>query len=339
MPPNVGRRTRDARVSLVEASTVLLLLLLRALAAAVLVVVALLGRPGVERLERRQQQAARELLRVRLPLCQLRRRQRHEAQQRGQQLGPSAQRRRHRRRHRSPPGHAALEQPRALRGQRARATLARRERRERAPLAALAAVGRGRREQLLPSLGLEQQHAPAHTRRLAPREAAIVGTRRAPSALLALLALAALAALAAARVACRERPQQLAERSRQPHPRRARAAARASLLYERCRRQHQLRALRQLLLLPPPLLLRLSLRIRPSRHRSDPVVQLADHLGEQRGCGDAAVVRRRLHRHVQRRAPLLTEARQEQPRHPRRQQLLCRQPHRAELLGGVQQRQ
>ena len=79
MSPNVGRRAREAGVSLVEARTALLLLLRALVAAAVVVVVALLARPGVERLERRQQQAARELLRVRLPLCQLRCRQRHEA--------------------------------------------------------------------------------------------------------------------------------------------------------------------------------------------------------------------------------------------------------------------
>jgi len=58
MPANVGRRTREAGVCLVGARTAPLLLLLRALVAAavvVVVVVALLARPGVERLERRQQ--------------------------------------------------------------------------------------------------------------------------------------------------------------------------------------------------------------------------------------------------------------------------------------------
>ena len=57
MPPNVGRRTREAGVSLVKARPALLLLLRTLVAAAVVVVVvvALLARPGVERLERRQQ--------------------------------------------------------------------------------------------------------------------------------------------------------------------------------------------------------------------------------------------------------------------------------------------
>ena len=55
MPPNVGRRPREAGVSLVKARPALLLLLRALVAAAVVVVVALLARPGVERLERRQQ--------------------------------------------------------------------------------------------------------------------------------------------------------------------------------------------------------------------------------------------------------------------------------------------
>ena len=56
MPSNVGRRTREAGVSLVKARAALLLLLRTLVAAAVVVVVvALLARPGVERLERRQQ--------------------------------------------------------------------------------------------------------------------------------------------------------------------------------------------------------------------------------------------------------------------------------------------